>query len=300
MKAELEAGVIIYNGRQSLTAAQQESIMKQAQTLITSGLYPAKFKNAQQAFVAALYGHELGMSPQRAWKQIHVIQGIPAPEVHLQVTMVRQAIPGLIWNIVRHDQDTCVIEHGRTADNLQRTEFTYQEAVTAGLSTKDNWRKDRKGMLYCRCAGRAVRWHYPETQGGGLLHNDQELMDGEVPAPATVKPAQTASEGVKPVPKKAAQPKPDIEEAQLVGETPAPASAAAPAAEETKVDADEAEELAGKEAISELTEALTATDNANSAEYVYGKWREKHAQKDPSVILEGYKIFGQHLKKLGA
>lgn len=296
--AELEAGVIVYNGRASLTTAQQEGFMKQAQTLMASNLYPGKFKNAQQAFIAALYGHELGLSPQRAWKQIHVIQGIPAPEVHLQVTMVRQAIPGLIWNIVRHDQEACVIEHGRTPESLQRTEFTYTEAQTAGLAMKDNWKKDRKGMLYCRCAGRVVRWHYPETQGGGMLHNDQELMDGEVPAPATQKATATATPGVKVVPKKS---KPEIEEAQLVDATPAPATAPEVAKTEVpRVDAEAEEEKAGVEAIKELREALTVTDNPNSADYVYGKWREAHAQKDPSVITEGYKIFGQHMKTLGA
>ncbi len=291
-KAGLEAALVIHNGRTSLSKDQQADLFEQAKTLIQAGFFPKKFKTPQQAFIAALYGHEIGLSPQQSWKQLHVIENMPAPEVHLQVAMVRKAIPGLIWKIIAHSQDVCTIEHGRTPDALQTTTFHIDEAKH--LVGKDNWRNSRRDMLYCRAAGRAVRWHYPETQGGGMLHNDQELMDGVVPPPPA--PAATVSPGAKPVPKKGA-PKEEIEEAQVVTETTA-APAATPTPAPAPTPQEDADEKEGKEAILELRAALTVADNPNTADWAYSQWREKNAQRDATIITEGYKIFADHLNLL--
>lgn len=304
--AELTAAVAVHNAGLSLTKAQKDDIMAEAKVLIQAGMFPQKFKRWETAYVAALYGHEIGLSTQRAWKQIHVIQGVPAPEVHLQVAMVRQSIPGLVWKIVEHTMDICTIEHGRNPDDLQRTSFTFAEAVAAKLDGKDNWRHDRKGMLYCRAAGRAVRWFYPETQGGGLLHNNQELLDGEVPLPPV---KVTTSSNVTPVAKKSqtaagpAKPRAEIEEAQLVEDKPPTepakvntvnAEAAAPATAAPKVEEDDG---INKDAVLDLVGALNITDNANSADFVYGKWREKN-KDDAVTLMEGFTVFNKHLKNL--
>jgi len=267
----------------ALTLAQRTELFHQAGALIKARMFPEKFKNAEEAFMVALFGHELGLSPQRAWKQIHLIKGQPALEVHLQVAKVREAIPTLIWKIVEHTNDKCVLEHGRNAEDLQRTEYTVDEGRAAGLAwASGDKAKNRRDMLYARAAGRAVRWFYPETQGGGLLHNVEELRDALTPEHASGATVAAAAEsealrGDGRMPRR--QDAVDVEVVEATATTATPPAAAETAA----ATADEIDE----NAVLDLVAQLQETTHAGELDSIYGKWREAH-QDDPHTLMAGF------------
>lgn len=280
-----EVALTVYKGNQALSKDQKADYWSQAKALINAGLFPDKFANAEQAFMVALYGHEIGLSPQRAWKQIHLIKGMPCLEVHLQVAKVREAIPGLIWRIIEHTDKICVIEHGRSKDDLSKTSFTIEEADTAGLTKLAQsgkpgaWQKDKKSMLYARTAGRVVRWFYPETQGGGLLHNVEEMRDAlDTPTQTLKDNLQEAKTGDGRMPKRGEAPAIDVE-ATVVEEQP------------------EAQREGDTEAVMTLVAELAQTDNVNSAEMAYGNWRNEHKDK-PAVLIRGYDAKENRMRQL--
>jgi hypothetical protein len=290
-----ETALTIHRASTTLSAEQRADYWGQAKALISAGLFPEKFQTAEQAFMVALYGHEMGMSPQRAWKQIHLIKGQPALEVHLQVAKVREAIPTLIWKIIEHNDDRCVIEHGRSKDDLNKTEFTFAEAEAAGLTapTKSgkpsNWLRHRKDMLYARAAGRAVRWFYPETQGGGLLHNVDEMRDALTDAPAPGRGIDEAKAGDGRMPKDATILDVKPEPVEQADPTPAAApSDAPPAAPASKVD---------EAAVLALVGLLNATADANEIDRRYSEWRAQHHGKAETLIA-GYDAKEQRLRAL--
>ena len=293
-----EAALTIYKGSQSLSKPERDQIWAEAGALIRAGMFPQKFKTAEEAFMVALYGREIGLSTQRAWKQIHLIKGQPALEVHLQVAMVRQAIPGLIWKIKEHTDKICVIEHGRSRDDLNETTFTWAEAEAAGLTKPyrsgepSNYVKDGKSMMYARCAGRAVRWFYPETQSGGLLHNVEEMRDAlEDRGGATLADkVEEARNGKGRMPKKGDEPQAaeaKVVEAEIVDESAKPIENAqasevppppTPAPNPDAVD---------EEAVLALVATITRCANLNDLDRAHTEWRAlgKH---NPATLIKGY------------
>lgn len=286
---QTSTALTLHRASTALSKETKSDYWNQAKALLQAGMFPEKFENAEQAFMVALFGHELGLSPQRAWKQIHLIKGQPALEVHLQVAKVREAIPGLIWKITEHTDKICTITHGRTKDDLQETSFTWEEAESAQLTgpsrngKPSNWMKDPKSMLYARAAGRAVRWFYPETQGGGLLHNVDEMRDAlehEPAAPTLADKVEEARTGDGRMPK---APK----DAKVVDVTPEPVNAGTPS-DEPPATPPPAETTEQDPALKELAEILAAATDLNGLDRAYGTWRGKHTA--PVLLIQGYDL----------
>jgi len=263
----------VQQGLAIMSQEEKTEIWNQAGAMIAAGLFPSKFKRKEEAFAAALYGRELGLSPQRAWKVIHIIEGMPCLEAHQQVTFAKQANPGLIWGVVEHTDEICVIEHGLKDGKLYRTSFSYEEAKLMGKTgpsasgKPSNWMKHRRDMLYARAATRAVKWYYPESQGG-LVHSLEEMREV-------------------------------MEEAAPIRDT------GAPRAEKVSVEVIEAatatEEAAITETVVEDPEALETlkgqlalSADKNAVDLTYGKWRSANAGK-PHTLLEGYDLVSAKL-----
>lgn len=283
---DTSTALAVHRANAALTPAQKDEYWKEAVTLIKSGLFPKKFNGSpEQAYLCALYGHELGMSAQESWAKIHMIEGQPTLSVHLQVAKAREAIPNLIWKIVEHNSEICVIEHGRTKDDLQRTDFTINEAKAANLTSKNNWRNDTKAMLYARAAGRAIRWFYPETQRGGIVYNTEELSDaltgqasGAGPAPGL----EQAKSGEGRMPK-AQKPRVKVE-TQIEDAEVLPRAPDEPKAPEVKPT--EPEDI-DEDAVLDLVEILSQTADPNQIDRLYGDWRGA-GQRSAATLIKGF------------
>lgn len=130
---------------------------------------------------AILTGLELGMGPMEAMRSLHVIDGRTTMSAELMLSRA-------IARGVRHQwlETTATVARIRLERDGSRPfdlAYTIEDAQTAGLARKDNWRGHPKAMLRARCISAALRAYCPDVLGSGI-YTPEEL--GEVTADAVV------------------------------------------------------------------------------------------------------------------
>ena len=140
------------------------------------------FKDAQgsaEAFAKLVIGEELGVGPYAAMGQIHLFDG--------KVTLGAQLIGGKIkqsglyrYRVVESTNEVCRIAwreklDGEWMDAGPDTEFTLQEAQTAGLLSKNNWKHYPSDMLFARALTRGARRYCSDVFSGGSVYTPEEL-----------------------------------------------------------------------------------------------------------------------------
>ena len=161
--------------------------MEQLQILIDSKSLPANIKTIEQAFTIAQFGKDLGLKPMQAFHQIYSIQG--------RLALSAKALGGLLWAngvgyktlkdyelIVRGtDKDGKEIKDRVTTIEFYRggitdvASFYWSEAVKAGWTTKDNWVKMPKQMMWARCLSLGANRIAPDKIQG--MYTVEEVMD---------------------------------------------------------------------------------------------------------------------------
>ncbi len=129
--------------------------MKIADAMVKSGILPRGIDNPFKAFAIIQKGREMGVEPMRALTGIYLIEGktVVSPELKLECFRAR-------GGKVQWIESTNTIAHVKltSADGTSHDEtVTMQDAATAGLTGKDNWRKYPKSMLRARCVAFALR-----------------------------------------------------------------------------------------------------------------------------------------------
>lgn len=160
--------------------------MEQLQILIDSKSLPANIKTIEQAFTIAQFGKDLGLKPMQAFHQIYNIQG--------RLSLSAKALGGLLWangigyktiqdfeKVIKQDKDgkditdfVTTIEFYRNGIT-DRASFSWSEAVRAGWTTKDNWTKMPKQMLYARTLSLGANRIAPDKIQG--MYTVEEVMD---------------------------------------------------------------------------------------------------------------------------
>jgi hypothetical protein len=179
--------------------AQHDQGLKFCATLVKSKLVPATFQTPEAVYVALLWGQELGFSPIQAVNSIQVIQGTPSlPAATIKALIVSW---GGTITIDRWDSEICTVTVTRAGWEPMTVSYEYKEAEAAGLAQKDNWKKNRKDMLFARAISRAGRNMYADKLKG--FYATEEMRDAVDVTPQKsiarlVKPADTYVEPVAP------------------------------------------------------------------------------------------------------
>lgn len=183
-------------------AATNGALAHQELDTLTLGTVFAKsgyFKDARdqaQAVVKILAGAELGIPAVASMTGIYIVKE--------RITLSANLMGAIIKRSGRYDYR--VRELSATAaklDFFQRvdgkwesigtSEFTWQDAVGAGLAGGDNWRKHPRNMLFARALSNGAKWHCPDVFAGGPAYTPEELgaeVDGETGE--ILRPAATA------------------------------------------------------------------------------------------------------------
>lgn len=138
---------------------QIEAMLQAATSFIESGLLPAHIKTPQAALVIMQYGNELSIGPMQALNNIYVVSGRPSLSGNLMSALIRAG--GVKWKTIR-DFEPVLNEQGQKIDYVttirfirddieEEVSYTWQEAKIAQLTTKDNWNKYPRNMMYWRC-----------------------------------------------------------------------------------------------------------------------------------------------------
>lgn len=209
----------------SLSVAE---MLQLGEMLVKTGFLPDSVKTAGQATAIILKGQELGVPPMYALSNIHIIGNKPACSAELMMNLVRRAYGASAIRVVpsESDEKRATIEYReRGWDGTQRATFSLQDAMTAGLTGKDIWKKYPKAMLRSRAISMVCKQSFPECIAGmytpeeldaQVMLDDDEIITiaatpDQRPRPQTPMPPQTPPLAPEPitVPPTEPQPEPD-------------------------------------------------------------------------------------------
>jgi hypothetical protein len=144
--------------------------LSMAVVLLKSGMLPNHYRSPESVLTAILYGRELGFSPIRALNSITVINGKPTLEAQALKSLAI-AHGGRIKTLEWSDT-VCTLECTR-GDWTDSASYSWEDATRAGLTSKDNWKRMPKAMLYARAVSILVRNMFADILGG--LYSREEI-----------------------------------------------------------------------------------------------------------------------------
>lgn len=205
-------------GTTALVAWAQEANLAydMAQKLAATSFVPQSLRGRPGDIAAAiLAGSELGLKPMATLKSIDIIQGTPALRAHAMRAIVQQQ--GHEIELVESTDVRCVMR-GRRKDSeaWQEVEWTIDRARLMGLLSKDQWKKNPKGMLVARATGELSRliasdalhgMAYVSEELEGTVHGEVVTVGGaEFRTKAPLSVTQLAAPTEAPQPAPAAEP----------------------------------------------------------------------------------------------
>jgi hypothetical protein len=135
-------------------------------------------KTPEEAFALMLIAQAEGMHPAIAARDYHVIQGRPTLKADAMMARFQQAGGKVQWEVYTDAEVTGVFSHPQ-GGSLKLT-WTFAQARSIGLTTKDNWQNYPRAMLRARCISEGIRTVYPGCVVGTYTAEELE----EIPAPA--------------------------------------------------------------------------------------------------------------------
>ena len=194
----------------------------------------SKTKNAYDVMFIIQYGYELGLSAMASVRTIHVINGTPSCSGEAMLALIRRSKLASEITISGDAKSArCKMVRKDTGETYEAT-FTIEEAATAGLTGKENWRKFPAKMLKWRCVSECGKFLFSDVIGGLYtieeinpnirVNEGGDIIDGDVfehDTPQNVTPFPSSGIGEhdisNPIEKKAdepAKPKPWHEDAE--------------------------------------------------------------------------------------
>jgi len=157
-----------------------------ANNAVKSGLYK-DVKDAASAVVRIMIGREVGLGAAASWKNIQIVQGTPTFSANLVASMIKKSRPRYNYRPKVLSEKECTLMFFEDGEECGTWTYTIEDARKAGLTSKDNWVKYPKSMLFARCitaGGRAfcpdvsVFPLYTSEELGGAV-SDEDVFDDE-------------------------------------------------------------------------------------------------------------------------
>ena len=201
----------------NLMPQTQAEKYEMAGVLCKSGLIPQGLNTPEKVFVALQWGHELGLSPMVAVNNVAVINGKPTLSADIMSAVVKRSpeYGGIKWIEMSDTKAECeitrILPNGEK--EVQRSCFTMDDAVKAGLAGRDVWKKYPRRMLKHRCLSYGLKDVFPDLLAGLYDPEEMESVQSEKTAP-------TIERNVTPVEEKVVTPEPKAEvvEGELIND----------------------------------------------------------------------------------
>ena len=155
-----------------LTTFEQVDTM--AKRLAQSDLLPKALKGKPADIaIILLAGLEYGLTPLAAIRGINVIEGKASMSADLMSGLVQGKLACEYFRLVKSTDTLATYETKRRGhDQAVQLSYTIEQAVRAGLTAKDNWKRHPAAMLRARCSSALCRAVYPDIVGG--CYNEDE------------------------------------------------------------------------------------------------------------------------------
>lgn len=171
------------------------SLMKeQAIILVKSKMIPSSIDTVEKAIAIMIKGHELGLPPMVSFSHIVPIKGRPTISPELMMALIYKNLPGSVINFKRLETDGCEIEAKRPGGEFVRIKFDKEDAKSAGLLEKENWRSYPRAMMRSRAIAECARSVFPDIILG-CGHSAEEL-DPDIRLDEEGNISQTSQNGI--------------------------------------------------------------------------------------------------------
>lgn len=158
-----------------------DQIRVMAKSAAKSNLFSAKAE--EQIFMLMLVAQSENIPPVKALMSYDIIQGQPALKASEALARYMDCGGKIEW--IKSDEKGAKAKFTHSASGTFEFEYTVEDATSAGLINKDNWKKNLKAMLRARCTSAGIRMSYPRCLNN--FYTSDEVADFEpVEAPQEV------------------------------------------------------------------------------------------------------------------
>lgn len=163
---------------QSLEIAEPKSLslgqMKEYAGVFYASGYFKDQKSLSQGIVKIMAGQELGLAPFTAMKGINIIDGKPELSAGLMGSLIKNS-GKYDYRVKDWTSEGCTVTILQNDKEVGSATFNTEDATTAGLINKNNWKSHPKAMYFARALSMAARTYCPEVLGGGSVYVEGEL-----------------------------------------------------------------------------------------------------------------------------
>lgn len=152
-------------------------IQTMAVAIAKSGLFG--MRSPEQAMALMLIAQAEGMHPAIAARDYHVIQGRPALKADAMLARFQAAGGKVEW--LRYDDKEVTGKFSHPQGGTATITWTIQQAMSAGLASKDVWRQYPRQMLRSRVISEGVKTIYPGVAVG--VYTPEEVQDFDAKPP---------------------------------------------------------------------------------------------------------------------
>lgn len=157
----------------SLIIKNMDDAERAAKAMSASGFFQDS-KSAAQAVVKILAGSELGFGPFASMTGVHIIQNRPTLAANLIAAAVKRS-GKYNYRVIEHTDKVCSIDFYEGAVKVGNSTYTWAEAQAAQLTSKDNWKKFPRNMLFARAISNGQKWYAPDAFNGATVYTPDEL-----------------------------------------------------------------------------------------------------------------------------
>ncbi len=178
--------------------------LQQVSSILAKSGFFNDSRTPEQCFVKVMAGKELGIPAFASMTGIHIIKGKPTLSAHLMAALIIGS-KRYLYKKIKHDATACILEFFSLMndkwESLGLTEFTIEDAKSAGLLSNENWKKFPKNMMFARAVSNGFREFCPDLALGGVVYTPEEL-GADVDQDGDFKKMKNAEPDKKPEPQK--------------------------------------------------------------------------------------------------
>jgi len=168
-------------------SSQFDVELKRAQAIASAGdMIPNTYRNKPGAvLLAQQWADAHNVDLLTTMQTVAFVHGRPVIDATMQRALA--AAHGYDVRVVSADATRASVRVTRDGEHVGEAAYSMDDARTAGLASKDNWKKDPTAMLVARATTRAVRWFAPSVLLGVLVGDEADEPElVEVLAPQAV------------------------------------------------------------------------------------------------------------------
>ena len=171
---------VLVSNRATNPAAASASLdveFRKAQALAKAGeLLPRSYRNNPGAIILIQqWANARGIDTVTAIQTVSFIDGRPVVDATMQRAMAERE--GVRVKVTEATRESATVEVYRDGELMGATTYTMEDARSAGLDGKQNWKKNPVDMLVARATTRGIRWHAPSVMLGTYTEDEAEQFD---------------------------------------------------------------------------------------------------------------------------